>query len=434
MNALLTSAPTVRARRPQQATAAPQPLATAPAAAPPTLREQVAMCLRQAGVAPLDVGIFAAGYFAFAALLALLCVAARDGHENAWQWGQKLMNLPLAATGLAALCAATAASAVAPLLARRSRRGPAAAALGLAALGCLAFVTTVLMDYDVKWRYGIRPGPQFKPNARYAASRFGVTLPKARGGQPAADFPRPAPVARSVDDALGRRLFLGTCATCHAANAQGLPGQGKSLVANDFIRRLSDAQLLEFLRAGRPPWDPANTTKVQMPPRGGNPMLNDDDLRDIVAYLRSLQAGAPPVAANLHEPGQQKVAPGGHAASAPATRAGPDSDAALLAAGWVVMPPTAGPTGLSANYVADSTRPKWQAPPDGETFANAYYVATQFGLLHALGLTAVFAVLFVLALRGRVSAERRAAIALASTACSVVTLTWLLLMPFVYLL
>ncbi len=33
----------------------------------------------------------------------------------------------------------------------------------------------------------------------------------------------------------------------------------------------------------------ANTTKVDMPPKGGNPALKDDDLVNIAAFLRSLQ-------------------------------------------------------------------------------------------------------------------------------------------------
>jgi disulfide bond formation protein DsbB len=43
------------------------------------------------------------------------------------------------------------------------------------------------------------------------------------------------------------------------------------------------------LKKGRPASDPANTTKVDMPPKGGNPALTDQDLADIVTYVRSLQ-------------------------------------------------------------------------------------------------------------------------------------------------
>jgi disulfide bond formation protein DsbB len=43
---------------------------------------------------------------------------------------------------------------------------------------------------------------------------------------------------------------------------------------------------------GRSTWDPLNTTGIEMPAKGGNPMLTDDDLRELVAYMRYLQVTA----------------------------------------------------------------------------------------------------------------------------------------------
>jgi disulfide bond formation protein DsbB len=64
---------------------------------------------------------------------------------------------------------------------------------------------------------------------------------------------------------------------------------GKDLTASEFVKTNSDEALVKFLAQGRPSSDPANTTKVDMPPRGGNPALKDADLLNIAAYLRSLQ-------------------------------------------------------------------------------------------------------------------------------------------------
>jgi disulfide bond formation protein DsbB len=47
--------------------------------------------------------------------------------------------------------------------------------------------------------------------------------------------------------------------------------------------------LILFVTKGRDPSDPLSTTGVQMPPRGGNPALTDQDLADIVAYVRTLE-------------------------------------------------------------------------------------------------------------------------------------------------
>lgn len=91
------------------------------------------------------------------------------------------------------------------------------------------------------------------------------------------------------DSAKGRTAFVGTCSACHGPDAKGVPGLGKDLTKSDFAKGLSDADFLLFIAKGRPASDPLNTTKVDMPPRGGNPTLKDQDLADIVVYLRSLQ-------------------------------------------------------------------------------------------------------------------------------------------------
>lgn len=96
----------------------------------------------------------------------------------------------------------------------------------------------------------------------------------------------------SYDPALvaqGQTLYI-TCSGCHGPDALGIPNLGKDLVNSEFVHSLSDQDLLTFIKTGRPIWDPLNTTGVDMPPRGGNPMLTDDDLLAIIAYLRSLSA------------------------------------------------------------------------------------------------------------------------------------------------
>jgi disulfide bond formation protein DsbB len=66
---------------------------------------------------------------------------------------------------------------------------------------------------------------------------------------------------------------------------------GKSLHASEseFVRTQSDDALVEFIKVGRQPDDPANTTGIAMPPKGGNPAITDGDLYNIVAWLRTLE-------------------------------------------------------------------------------------------------------------------------------------------------
>ena len=86
----------------------------------------------------------------------------------------------------------------------------------------------------------------------------------------------------------GKTVYMNTCSACHGANAKGVPSLGKDLTTSTFAKGMNDDQLLDFLKKGRPTSDPANTTKVDMPPKGGNPALTDQDLTDLIAYIRTL--------------------------------------------------------------------------------------------------------------------------------------------------
>jgi disulfide bond formation protein DsbB len=96
-------------------------------------------------------------------------------------------------------------------------------------------------------------------------------------------------VVTEGDPARGEALFGTTCFACHGADARGLPGQGKDLTTSEFTRGLSDAEFVLFVKNGRDITDPLNTTGLDMPPYGGNPALSEQDLFDIVAYIRTLE-------------------------------------------------------------------------------------------------------------------------------------------------
>jgi disulfide bond formation protein DsbB len=92
--------------------------------------------------------------------------------------------------------------------------------------------------------------------------------------------------------AYGGELFMSSCSTCHGKDAKGLPKNGKDLVHSQFVKGQSNENLIAFIKRGRDPGDPANTTKIAMPPKGGNPAMNDEKIEAVVAYLRSLQKAA----------------------------------------------------------------------------------------------------------------------------------------------
>ena len=94
------------------------------------------------------------------------------------------------------------------------------------------------------------------------------------------------PTYASEDVAQGGDFFASTCTACHGPDAKGLPNLGKDLTTSEYFRDNNDNTLLTLLKEGRPSGHELNTTGVDMPPRGGNPSLSDDDLMTIIAYLR----------------------------------------------------------------------------------------------------------------------------------------------------
>jgi disulfide bond formation protein DsbB len=105
----------------------------------------------------------------------------------------------------------------------------------------------------------------------------------------AAEPTTPPPTeAPKGDAAAGEELFVQSCSSCHGADAKGIPSVGKDLTSGDFIPNMSDDQFVTFIKTGRPSGDPDNTTGIDMPPKGGNPALSDEDILDIIAYIRSI--------------------------------------------------------------------------------------------------------------------------------------------------
>ena len=61
------------------------------------------------------------------------------------------------------------------------------------------------------------------------------------------------------------------------------------MTTSQFIASKTDDELVAFIKVGRDPSDPLNTTGVAMPSKGGNPALSDEDFYNIVAYIRTIQ-------------------------------------------------------------------------------------------------------------------------------------------------
>ncbi len=131
-----------------------------------------------------------------------------------------------------------------------------------------------------------------------AANSTGVDMPP-KGGNPAIsddELNEIISYMRSIstligeanEAAIGRDLFIASCSACHGPNGEGMDGLGKSFTTSEFVQASTDKELMTMIKMGRPIWDAANTTGVDMPPKGGNPAISDDELNEIIVYIRSI--------------------------------------------------------------------------------------------------------------------------------------------------
>ena len=116
-----------------------------------------------------------------------------------------------------------------------------------------------------------------------------LALTACGGGDDADDSPTTTAPGNTAGRVVeGATVYSSTCTACHGANLEGIDGLGKPLAPSEFVVVNTEAELAAFIKVGRPVSDPENTQGVDMPPKGGNPSLDDQDLLDVAAYIQSL--------------------------------------------------------------------------------------------------------------------------------------------------
>ncbi|NPA35169.1 MAG: cytochrome c [Chlorobi bacterium] len=98
--------------------------------------------------------------------------------------------------------------------------------------------------------------------------------------------------AQIGDPSKGEQLFKQYCAACHGQDAKGIQGVGPSLVNNEFIKTKGVEDLVQFIVEGRPANHPDNKTGIPMPPKGGFDVLTEEEITDIVAYIKTLEGNS----------------------------------------------------------------------------------------------------------------------------------------------
>ena len=82
----------------------------------------------------------------------------------------------------------------------------------------------------------------------------------------------------------GKSLYENNCAVCHGPEGEGAMPGVRSMTANTGWTKKSDQELVEMIINGvESPDGP-----ISMPPKGGNPSLNEKQIHSMVNYLRRL--------------------------------------------------------------------------------------------------------------------------------------------------
>lgn len=98
------------------------------------------------------------------------------------------------------------------------------------------------------------------------------------------------------DAGEGRKLFAMSCVTCHGPGGDGLNNLAPSLRTSEFIKTNEPAAITRVVKLGRAVTDPQNKSGKMMPAKGGNPFLTDQQVADLVAFVKQLpesSAGGP---------------------------------------------------------------------------------------------------------------------------------------------
>jgi cytochrome c oxidase subunit 3 len=221
----------------------------------------------------------------------LFCLYAvlRGANPEMFNYGSQFLDTRWGIINTAVLITSSMTMAIGVTAAQKGQYRLLVSMLLVTFIGGAGFMTVKFIEYHHKIHEGLLWGTSFyePPEWAFAAERERLTAGSGGIAMHDADI-----VATHVPDlGNGQTLWNAVCRSCHGAGGEGVTGQGKDIRGVEFVTQRSDQEMLEFITVGRQIADPLNTTGVQMPPRGGNPLLKDGDLLDIIAHVRTFEAG-----------------------------------------------------------------------------------------------------------------------------------------------
>ena len=347
----------------------------------------------------------------------LFCAYAiyRSSHPEIFRWASVMLDRKLGALNTAILLTSSLTMALAVNAAQRGQRKRLITLLSLTFLGGCGFLGIKYTEYRPKIEHGLLWGKLYAPDPVYVAHHFGVDAPVAHAAES-----KPHDVA--LNPARGEKIVRETCSSCHGKDMRGMPKAGVNLLASQFVHDTDDKDLVTFLKSGRQPFDPQSRTNVQMPPRGGNPTLTDDMLRDVVAYLRTLP----------HEAEADSNA----VVAAVAADAGADTSVAVESADvpHSVIPRAADAPGGLVLRTASAVRALPQEPKNVQHFFGIYFLMTGLHAIHVIAGMSILGWLIVASCRGRFGPEYFTPVDLGGLFWHLVDLIWIFLFPLFYLI
>lgn len=89
--------------------------------------------------------------------------------------------------------------------------------------------------------------------------------------------------AASADPVAGGQIYATTCVACHGQNGAGtLPGAPDFTAANGRLAKSDEVLIRNMINGFQSPGSP-----MPMPAKGGNPDLTDQDMVNVLAYIRT---------------------------------------------------------------------------------------------------------------------------------------------------
>ncbi len=404
---------------------------------PPHLQHHYETESQQYEAAKFGMWLFLATELLFFGGLFVLYAVYRGNHPELFKYGAQYLNTTLGAVNTAVLILSSMTMAFAVRYAQlRSRRG-LVAMLALTLMGGATFMGIKYVEYSHKIEHGQVWG-------------MGFYGPTASGGVLVTDDGRSDEVIAASIPAhgnpdIGKGLFEGTCIACHGERGEGVKGQAFDIRGSEFIGSKTDEELVAFIKQGRMPFDPVNRTGVQMPPKGGNPMLKDDQLLDIVAYIRSFEppsAGGSDTGAgeNVSTEGEEVAAAEGERFSAPKPEfrilKSSIPFAAEAPSGLVEVydEQSAAFAAVSSDHAGDTAHAEIPRPANAHVFFGIYYLLTGLHGIHVLIGMGVISWLLLLSTRGAFTAGYFTPVELTGLYWHLVDLIWIFLFPLLYLI